>query len=57
MKQVAGSDQFSHWFRHSFRDQLRAVSAPIDMIDQLGGWSLQSIGQGYGGWLFKQRSV
>jgi len=24
------------------------VSAPIDMIDQLGGWSLQSVGQGYG---------
>ena len=26
----------------------RAVSAPIDMIDQLGGWSLQTVGQGYG---------
>jgi len=24
------------------------VKAPTDMIDQLGGWSLQSIGQGYG---------
>ena len=37
-----------HGFRHSFRDRLRAVSAPIDMIDQLAGWSLQSVGQGYG---------
>ena len=35
-------------FRHSFRDRLRAMSAPIDMIDQLGGWSLQSVGQRYG---------
>ena len=40
--------QVIHGFRHSFRDRLRAVSAPIDMIDQLGGWSLQSVGQGYG---------
>ena len=34
--------------RHSFRDRLRAVEAPVDLIDQLGGWSLQSVGQGYG---------
>lgn len=34
--------------RHAFRDRLRAVSAPSDMIDQLGSWSLQSVGQGYG---------
>jgi hypothetical protein len=31
-----------------FRDRLRAVEAPSDMIDQLGGWSLQSVGQCYG---------
>jgi len=48
VKQVAGSGNVIHGFRHSFRDRLRAVSAPIDMIDQLGGWSLQSVGQGYG---------
>ncbi|MDC1478371.1 hypothetical protein N8214_03060 [Pseudomonadales bacterium] len=35
-------------FRHGFRDRLRAVEAPIDMIDQLGGWSLRGVGQGYG---------
>jgi len=29
-------------------DRLRAVEAPTDMIDQLGGWSLKSVGQGYG---------
>jgi len=48
IKQIAGSSNVIHGFRHSFRDRLRAVSAPIDMIDQLGGWSLQSVGQGYG---------
>jgi integrase len=48
IKQVASSGDVIHGFRHSFRDRLRAVSAPIDMVDQLGGWSLQSVGQGYG---------
>jgi len=48
IKQVAGTGNVIHGFRHSFRDRLRVVSAPIDMIDQLGGWSLQSAGQGYG---------
>ena len=37
-----------HGLRHTFRDRLRAIEAPLDMIDQLGGWSLQSVGQGYG---------
>ena len=37
-----------HGFRHSFRDRLRAVECPSEIIDQLGGWSLKSIGQGYG---------
>jgi len=37
-----------HGFRHSFRDRLRAIECPSDIIDQLGGWSLKSIGEGYG---------
>ena len=37
-----------HSFRHSIRDRLRAVECPSEVIDQLGGWSLKSIGQGYG---------
>ena len=32
----------------SFRDRLRAVECPSEIIDQLGGWSLKSVGQGYG---------
>ena len=37
-----------HSFRHSFRDRLRAKECPSEIIDQLGGWSLRSVGQGYG---------
>ena len=37
-----------HSFRHSLRDRLRAVQCPSDMIDQIGGWSTASVGQGYG---------
>jgi integrase len=37
-----------HGIRHAFRDRLRAVEAPVDLIDQLGGWSPKSIGVGYG---------
>jgi hypothetical protein len=30
------------------RDRLRDIDAPTELIDQIGGWSLQSIGQNYG---------
>ena len=29
---------------HSFRDRLRAAEAPTELIDQLGGWSLKTVG-------------
>ena len=49
LKVVTGNkDYVIHGLRHSFRDRLRAVDAPIEMIDRLGGWSLKSVGQGYG---------
>jgi len=48
IKTVAGPNDVVHGLRHSFRDRLRAVEAPTDMIDQLGGWSLKSVGQSYG---------
>ncbi len=41
-------DYVIHGFRHSFRDRLRAVECPSEIIDQLGGWSLKSVGQSYG---------
>jgi len=45
---VVGSDAVIHGLRHSFRDRLRATEAPTEVIDQLGGWSLKTVGQGYG---------
>ena len=37
-----------HSFRHSMRDRLRAVECPKDIVDQIGGWSSGSVGEGYG---------
>jgi integrase len=48
IKTVASSDCVIHGLRHSFRDRLRAVEAPLEVIDQLGGWSMRTVGQGYG---------
>ena len=48
IKTVAGPEAVIHGLRHSFRDRLRAVEAPSEVIDQLGGWSLKTVGQGYG---------
>ena len=39
-----------HSFRHSLRDRLRAVECPSDMVDQLGGWTREGVGEGYGEW-------
>lgn len=39
----------AHSLRHTFRDRLREVEAPLEMIDQLGGWSsVNSVGASYG---------
>jgi len=37
-----------HSFRHSMRDRLRAVQCPSDITDQIGGWTTDGVGQGYG---------
>ena len=37
-----------HSFRHSYRDRLRAVECPPDIIDRLGGWSIGGVGEAYG---------
>ena len=48
LKQTIGDGFVMHSFRHSMRDGLRAVACPADMIDQIGGWSKASVGEGYG---------
>ena len=37
-----------HSFRHSFRDRLRDINCPSEVVDQIGGWSKKTVGQGYG---------
>ena len=48
MKEQLIDNYVIHGFRHSFRDRLRAVECPSEIIDQLGGWSIKTVGQGYG---------
>ena len=48
LKEKLSDSYVIHGFRHSFRDRLRAVECPSEIIDQLGGWSLRSVGEGYG---------
>ena len=57
LKQTIGDSYVIHSFRHSMRDRLRAVSCPSEMINQIGGWSKRSVGEGYGdGYSLMQRS-
>ena len=48
LKEKLKNDYVIHGFRHSFGDRLKEVECPLEIIDQLGGWSLGSIGEGYG---------
>jgi integrase len=39
----------AHSLRHTFRDRLRASGCPLELIDQMGGWSsIGTIGSKYG---------
>jgi integrase len=39
----------AHCLRHTFRDRLRASGCPMELIDQVGGWSsIGTIGTKYG---------
>jgi integrase len=39
----------AHSLRHTFRDRLRASGCPLELIDQIGGWSsVGTIGSKYG---------
>jgi integrase len=48
MKNYCKTGATVHGIRHAFRDRLRAVEAPVDLIDQLAGWSVKSVGMSYG---------
>jgi integrase len=39
----------AHSLRHTFRDRLRSSGCPLELIDQIGGWSsIGTIGSKYG---------
>ena len=42
------NDAVVHGFRHAFRDRLRAVNCPTEMIYQLGGWLATNVRGCYG---------
>ena len=48
LKGNIGEGYTMHSFRHSMRDRLRAVECPSDVIDQIGGWLTQGVGNAYG---------
>ena len=48
LKQYVPMGCTMHSFRHSMRDRLRAVQCPSDIVDQIGGWTTDGVGQGYG---------
>ena len=37
-----------HSIRHSLRDRLRHVECPTDIVDAIGGWARNSVGDNYG---------
>lgn len=48
LKAHVSTDATMHGFRHSLRDRLRAVECPADIVDQIGGWQTEGVGQSYG---------
>ena len=44
-----GFELTAHSLRHTFRDRLRACGCPLELIDQIGGWSyIGTLGSKYG---------
>ena len=48
MRGIIGNEYVIHGLRHSLRDRLRAVDCPSDITDQIGGWTTEGVGHGYG---------
>ena len=45
---LVGKPYVIHGFRHSLRDRLRKLECPTDVVDQIGGWATNGVGQSYG---------
>ena len=56
LKEQLTEEYVIHGFRHSMRDRLRAADVNPEIIDDICGWSSQSVGQSYGdGYSLKQK--
>lgn len=48
IKSQVSDDVSIHSLRHACRDRLRAIQCPTEIIDQIGGWSSNTVGSKYG---------
>ena len=48
LRALVPEDCVVHSFRHSLRDRLRSVGCTGELIDQIGGWSISTVGKRYG---------
>ena len=48
IKSVLGTAKTCHELRHTMRDRLRHIGAPKDVIDSIGGWAKDNVGDHYG---------
>lgn len=47
-QKLRGEKQSLHSLRHSLRDRLRNTNCPPDVVDRIGGWKRDGVGEGYG---------
>lgn len=48
IKSQVNGDMVIHSLRHSMRDRLRDVECPAEIIDTIGGWAREGVGETYG---------
>ena len=48
LKAKVSAEVVIHSLRHAFRDRLRAINCPPEIIDRLGGWARVGVGETYG---------
>lgn len=48
LKQKVNKELVIHSLRHAMRDRLRAVECPREILDTIGGWKRDGVGEAYG---------
>ena len=47
LKSQVNEEMVIHSLRHSMRDRLRDVECPAEIIDTIGGWAREGVGETY----------